>query len=85
MQISWPVSIWYEFLLKGISEQTIEKNNVLEFVVKFFLTKMKPFPVFFMDFDHKLQHPFLNKSEGLFFIQSAFQGLRLLPIQFVIH
>ena len=33
MQINWPVSIWYEFLQKGISEQTIEKN-VLEFVVK---------------------------------------------------
>ena len=29
MQINWPVSIWYEFLQKGISEQTIEKN-VLE-------------------------------------------------------
>ena len=33
MQINWPVSIWYEFLQKGISEQTIEKN-ILKFVVK---------------------------------------------------
>ena len=34
MQINWPVSIWYEFLLKGISRETIEKNNALKFVVK---------------------------------------------------
>ena len=33
MQINWLVSIWYGFLQKGISKQTIEKN-VLEFVVK---------------------------------------------------
>ena len=33
MQINWPVSIWYEFLQKGISEQSIEKN-ILEFMVK---------------------------------------------------
>ena len=39
-----------------------------------------------MDFDHKLPDLFLNKSQGLFLsIQSAFQELRLLPIQFVIH
>ena len=35
MQISWPVSIQYKFLLKGISKQTTEKNNALEFVVKY--------------------------------------------------
>ena len=35
MQINWAVSIWHQFLLKGISEQAIEKkNNVLQFVVK---------------------------------------------------
>ena len=34
MQINWPISIWYEFLLKGISRETIEKNNALKFVVK---------------------------------------------------
>ena len=33
MQIKWLVSIWYRFLQKGISEQTIEKS-ILEFVVK---------------------------------------------------
>ena len=33
MQINWPVSIWYELLQKGISEQSIEKN-ILEFMVK---------------------------------------------------
>ena len=33
IQIKWPVSIWYEILQKGISEQTIEKN-ALEFVAK---------------------------------------------------
>ena len=33
MQINQPVLIWYDFLLKGISEQAIEKN-VLQFVVK---------------------------------------------------
>ena len=32
---------------------------------------------FFTDFDHKLQDPFLNKSQGTFFIQSAFQRLSL--------
>ena len=26
LQINWLVSIWYEFLQKGISEQTIEKK-----------------------------------------------------------
>ena len=68
MQNNWPVSIWYQFLQKGISEQTIEKN-ALQFVVKcwkirrkkFFLTKINPFTVFLTDFDHKLQDPFLNK------------------------
>ena len=34
MQINWPVSIWYEFLLKGIYQKAIEKNNALKFVVK---------------------------------------------------
>ena len=65
MQINWPVSIWYEFLQKGISEQTIERNLWLNagkiHRKKFFLTKMNPFTVFFTDFDDKLQDPFLNK------------------------
>ena len=30
---------------------------------KFCLTKMNPFTVFFKDFDHKVQDPFLNKSQ----------------------
>ena len=51
---------------------------------KFFLTKMVFFTIFLINFDHKLQDPFLNKSQGLF-IQSAFHGLCLLPIQFVRH
>ena len=34
MQINWPVSIWYKFLLKGIPGETIEKNNALKFVDK---------------------------------------------------
>ena len=41
MQISWPVSIQYKFLLKGISKQTIEKNNALEFVVKYWKNKQE--------------------------------------------
>ena len=32
MQMNWPVSRWYEFLLKGIPEQTIKKS-VLEYVI----------------------------------------------------
>ena len=68
MQINWLVSIWYKFLQTGIFEQTIEKN-VPEFVVKCWkntqkviFDKMNPFTVFFTNFDHKLQDPFLNKS-----------------------
>ena len=69
MQINWPVSIWYEFLPKGISEQTIE-NNVLEFVVKCWknaqeevlFDQNESFYGIFYDLDHKLQDSFLNKS-----------------------
>ena len=35
MQINWPIAIWYEFLLKRIAKQTMEKTNALEFVVKY--------------------------------------------------
>ena len=80
MQIKWPVSIWYRFLQKDISKQTIEKN-IPEFVLngdkicmkKFFLTKMNPFMVFFTDFDHKLHDLLLNKSWGLFLSKAPFR------------
>ena len=91
VQINWPVFIWYEFLEKGISEKIIEKN-VLEFAVKCWKNKSSLWPIwnllqyFFTDFDHKLQDPFLNKSQGLFLPKVLFRDWAfLLPFQSVIH
>ena len=29
LQINWPISIWYDFLLKGVSEQTLSTATVI--------------------------------------------------------
>ena len=45
LQINWPFSIWYDFLLKGVSEQTLITAIVIDFrilIVLYDLNGRKP-------------------------------------------
>ena len=89
MQINWPIAIWYEFLLKGIAKQTMEKTNALEFVVKYWknmqekvLFDQNQSILFFKDFDQKPQDLLLSKSQGLFWPKDHFWGCICYPFNF---
>ena len=81
MQMNWPLSRWYNFLLKGILEQTIKKS-VLEYVIicwkntdEVLFDQNESFTAFFKEFDHKFQNPFLNKFLWQFLSKAPIKGI----------
>ena len=40
LQINWPIVIWYDLLLKGVSEQTLITATVINCKIMLFLCKL---------------------------------------------